>query len=361
MKKKVICFVTGRSGGHIFPAFSIAEKVKEFYEEVQIHYIHSGSLLERRLFSEITDSVHEMPVGSIRGQVFFKKLKTLFQIPIVFLKSAYFLFRIKPQVIIGTGGALTGPVLLSAFFFRKRIAIWEGNARLGLSNKVLIPFIDKVFTVFENVPQVPKKKQIHCGYPLRNKIQSASHQNNDPKLFNVFICGGSQGSSFLNQVVSEAVCESDSWRKDIFIFHQCGNSHFSKMQDKYSNLENVEVFGFNPSIENYYNQSHLIFSRAGSGVIAEIASIGKALVLVPLEKSGGGHQLKNAIHLYKQGATELILEKEFSIESFKEMVLRLKNNSQKREELSRQLKKIYPFKDGSYALAKWILKNELEK
>ena len=350
-----ICFVVGRSGGHIFPAIAIADQIKKLSPQALICFIHSGTSLEKNIFSGTKYSSYELSAGSIQGQSFFKQVKTLLQIPVMFIRSFILLRRIEPQVVIGTGGAVTGSVLVIARLLKKKTAIWEGNVVFGLSNKLLIPFVDKVFTVFKHIPNLSESKQIHCGYPLRSKVTSSLYQKKETSLFNVFICGGSQGSSLLNSVVSQAVCDPDDWRKDILIFHQCGEIHFPKMKHVYSSLKRVEVFGFNPSIENYYAQADLIFSRSGSGVVAEIASLNKALVLVPLSKSGGGHQLKNALHLYKQKAVELILEEEFNKESFKDIILKLKELPAKRESLASQLNRNYPLKNGSLTIAQWAL------
>ena len=353
--QKVVCFVVGRSGGHIFPALAISERIKQISPQDKVYFIHSGSHLEKSIFSKVSDPTYEISIGSLQGQSFLKKIKTLFQIPFIFFKSLLLLRRLKTRIVIGTGGALTGPVLVSASFLKLRTAIWEGNTVFGLSNKLLVPFVDKIFTVFQNIPNLPEKKQIHCGYPLRTKINSSSVQRKST-LFTIFICGGSQGSLLLNKVVSQAICESEEWRKDILIFHQCGEKFLSEMKQKYASLQGVEVFGFHSSIERYYKEADLIFSRSGSGMLAEIASFGRALVLIPLSQSGGGHQLQNALHLHKKKAVELILEEEFNLESFKDMVLKLKETQLKRESLALQLQMNYPLEKGALTIAQWILK-----
>lgn len=361
--KKTILFAVGASGGHIYPAVSIAERLKETWpDHWDIHFVHSGSPTAKKVFSALKYPVHEISIGGLAsGQSFYRRLKTLYTLPKALFLAVALIRKLKAHVVFGTGGAVTGPVLLAGKLMNCKTAIWEGNAVLGLANRWLIPFVSRVFTFFPKVKGMSEKNQQVCGYPLRRKFHSrfneplikskffSKDQNN---LFKVLILGGSQGSVFLNQIVSQAVQETN-WRKDIFIYHQTGEKSFNSIKEKYQSLQGMETFAFSTNIEEYYQKCELIFSRAGSGAIGEIASYGKALVLIPLTYSAGGHQVRNARELFYQNCADVIYEKNLNVKTFKEKLIQLKLNRQKRKQLASSLNK-FSSGDGAKAIADWI-------
>lgn len=397
MKAKTILMAVGSSGGHIYPALAIAEKLEELAGasdvQMDIHFVHSGSDLGAKILSSFKYSIHKIPIGGLaKGRSVFHRLKTLFQLPIAFIYSIILIRKLKPQVVFGTGGAVTGPVLISARLMFCKTAVWEANAVMGLTNYWLSFFVSRVFTVFSDLKGVPTKKQIVCSYPLRNKavfqnqlkektlnehssklqnqlktetlneqptaLQQTEHSNADsvefPKdLFKVLILGGSQGSVLLNTAVSQAL-EEESWRKDIFIYHQTGEKSFSFLQKKYNNLKAVKCFSFSFNIEKFYENCDLIFSRSGAGAIWTAAFYKKPLVLIPLTHSAGGHQLKNALNLFSRKCVEMIEEQSFNKEIFKNKLMDLKKNQEKRRQLSQSLGGMFQG-SGAKKIAEWIL------
>jgi len=353
-KEKTILMAVGSSGGHIYPAVAVAEHFNVSVN--QIHFVHSGSPLSRRLLSALDFPVHEIPIGGLAtGQSLFQKIKTLLQLPKALFQSFLLIRKIKAQVVLGTGGAVTGPVLIAAFIMGCQTAVWEGNALMGLANRVLSLFVSRVFTVFPLTHKFFSKKYILCPYPLRKKILNSVNSSLDvgpDSVFRVLILGGSQGSLFFNKVVSQALMESD-WRKGIFIYHQTGENSFLSMKEKYQSLKDVEVFAFKPNIEDYYLKCDLVFSRAGSGAIWEAAVFSKALVLIPLTRSAGGHQLKNAKDLFSKNYVELIKEQDFNPNMFKDKVIQIKADRQKRKQLGCSLNSACQG-DGAQQIADWI-------
>lgn len=356
MKPKKVLMAVGSSGGHIFPAVAVAEALKQLSPESKVSFVHSGSATGKKVFSSLSLTSHEIPLGGLaQGQSLKTRLKTLLQLPLAFVRAFLLIKKQNFEVVLGTGGAVTGVVLLTARLMGRPTALWEGNAVCGLANRLLLPFISTVFTVFEKVPSVPKKKQILSGYPLRKSFVAETVIQKEPEeKFRVLILGGSQGSMALNQTVSLAICEDDKWREGISFFHQTGERDFTKRQKEYYGIKDIECFKFHPNIRKYYELCHVIFSRAGSGVIAEVSALGRPLVLIPLSHSAGGHQIKNALSLYEKGQTEFIHEKDFTREKFRALVLELKNNKEKRESLSQEIRKNHK-PDGALTIARWLL------
>ena len=391
-QEKIILMAVGSSGGHIYPALAIAEKLEDILlaestkqhpqtliVSLKIHFVHSGSPLGKKILSSLKYPVHEISIGGLaKGQSVFQKIKTLLSIPKAFFQSLFLIKKLKTQVVFGTGGAVTGPVVMAGWFMGCKTAVWEGNVVMGLANRWLKPFVSYVFTVFFEVEGLSdKKKQIISSYPLRKKIyngkkfslktsefirQTEQEQDKDcnkkpnTNTFRVLILGGSQGSALLNRIVTQAV-EENSWRENIFIYHQTGEKFFNAIKKKYRFLNGVKAFSFSLNIEEYYKKCDLIFSRAGSGAIWEVTSYGKALVLIPLTYSAGAHQLKNALELSSKKCVEIIKEQDFNVQSFKEKLLQLKQNEKKRKQMAESLKSARRG-DGVQKITDWILKQD---
>lgn len=382
-QEKTILMAVGSSGGHIYPALAITEKLEDLLlsgnteqhpnTPLKIHFVHSGSPLSKKILSSLKYPVHEIPIGGLaKGQSFFQKIKTLLSLPKALFQSFLLIKKLKAQIVFGTGGAITGPVVMAGWFRGCQTAVWEGNVVMGLANKWLNPFVSRVFTVFSEVEGLSdKKKQIICSYPLRKKIHddkkiseilTPTEQeldkgfNKKSNTFRVLILGGSQGSALLNRIVAQAVEES-SWRENIFIYHQTGEKSFNVVKAKYKLLSGVSAFSFSLNIEEYYKKCDLIFSRAGSGAIWEVASYGKALVLIPLTYSAGAHQFKNALNLFSKKWVEMIKEQDFNVQSFKEKLLQLKQDEEKKRQMADSLKLAHRG-DGSQKIANWILKQD---
>lgn len=358
MRKKNILMAVSSSGGHIYPALALLEKLNDKKEPSSfgVHFVYKPTTLSKKILQDTNYPCYEISLGGFaKGQNFFKKLKTLFQLPFSFFKALFIVYKTKADIILGTGGSVTVPVILAGFVMRKKIAVWEANTSTGLANKILASFVPQVFTVFPQVKSLPEKKQIQSAYPLRKQIyQSQKKELAFPEdKFKILILGGSQGSVFLNQKISQAL-EDFSWRQDFFICHQTGDKSYNEISQKYQSLKGVSVFPFLKDIQNYYQECDLIFSRAGSGAIAEIAYFKKALVLIPLTHSAGGHQFKNALTLSSKNCVEMIPEKDFNASAFKNKILELVKNKEKRDSLGLNLNRIYQTEDK---ITKWLEDN----
>ena len=374
--RRNIVIAAGETGGHIFPALAVTESLPALSPGVKIHLIHSGKFQTKRILPEALFqdgapwTVHALPSGALsRGSPALVRLRTLINLPFVTARAFLLLKRLRPQAVLACGGAVSGPVLTAAFLLRIRRAVWEGNSSLGLANRLLVPFTQKIITFFPDVPlpsQAERKRTV-CGYPLRKNFVSFLKQRRDgphrggvkerlhKKKFSVLILGGSQGSSLLNRAGADAVSDKDSaWRRDVFIFHQTGQKDFASLKQKYSRTQGAEAFAFSSRIEEYYEKSDLIFSRAGAGVTAEIAALGRPLVLVPLAKAAGGHQLKNALALKRAGAALYIPEKEWSAALFKQEICRLKQDGALRRRLAQNIQKLHKA-GGALDIARLLL------
>ena len=208
-KKTKVLMAVSPSGGHIYPALAIIEKLKSSSNSVtptqpvpptkpvpltkpippavmpvatgiqknpswEFSIIYNQTPLSQKILKDCSYPCYPVSLGGLAtGQAFLNKIKTLFQLPIVFFKSLRIIYKSKADIIFGTGGSVTVPVLMAGFVMRKKLAIWEANTSLGLANKFLTPFVSCIFTVFPKVKGLKSKKQKVSAYPLRKKIQSS--------------------------------------------------------------------------------------------------------------------------------------------------------------------------------------------
>lgn len=364
-KKSSILLAVSGSGGHIYPAIAIAEALQALVKQtssishLNIYFVHSGSVLATKIFHSLNQSAYILPVGKLaQGQSLFCKIKTLIYLPKAFLQAWFLIRKLKVKLVLGTGGSI-GLIVMVAALMGRKTSLWEGNAVMGLANKWLQAFVSCVFTVFPKVGSSYQSKHIKCPYPLRssffkNNTHIKTVNSSQNPVFKILILGGSQGSSAINQVVSDSL-QSDSWRQDLFFYHQTGPACFAKLSKIYASDSKIFAFDFSHNLQKYYQDCDLVFSRAGSGSIWESAFYQKTLVLIPLAHSAGGHQLQNALNLAAQSQVELIQEKDFCVNSFKQMILKLKNDKQKRLNLAKNLH-IHKQQNGAQEIAKRLLK-----
>jgi|UPI0003B4B919 UDP-N-acetylglucosamine--N-acetylmuramyl-(pentapeptide) pyrophosphoryl-undecaprenol N-acetylglucosamine transferase len=344
-----ICIVAGGTGGHITPAIAVAEKLPK---DVGIFFITGKSRkAEHRFLSEIpTSKVFFLDVKPIVGKGLgaFRGIISAF----LSLKDALeILKKIKPNIIIGFGGYVSGPSLLAGKILKSKVFIFEQNSVMGLANKISSIFADKILLSFPDseIPNFSKKKSIIVGFPLRNKFkehleegqkekekQKEKQEEKNGSYLNILITGGSQGALSLNRIFTKTlkkIVESniDKNFPSLQIFHQTGDLFFDEAEKFYSSLKQnmknklaYSIFPFSEKIGYYIGLSDFVISRGGAGTVFEIAYAKKPAIFVPLPKSIGDHQLKNPLKIFgdncvivrqnEEGRFEVVL-KEFILGS----------------------------------------------
>ena len=378
-KVKKILIVAGGTGGHIMPALSIAESLKALSPSLSIQLVHGPSPLEQKIYATYPFSADILPVGRLRKNVPKKeRIKTLISLPFLLLKSFKILIKAKPTLVLGTGGAVSGPILLAGVLLRKKVILFEPNTVPGLSNRWLAPFVHEILLVFESakkhfrIPSDKLSKNIKIvPFPVRPAIARVPpREKPSQSTLKVLILGGSQGSSLINKVVSDLIssfAEKESGYATFFSFvHQTGLKEFEYYKKVYrhfikktasspasvalgpsphsypvnSQSRYVRVYPFLNEIDQFYKWSDVVLGRAGAGFLAELSSAHRAGILVPLTNSADQHQLKNARFLENQSSALVIEEENFNRESLKKIFMKLQQNGEQVTQLSSQLHKL---------------------
>ena len=345
-RQKKILIAAGHSGGHILPALAAADSLAELDSRLTIEFVHGSSDLEKEIYSVSLFPRHVFSVGRLRKTAVFKeRLKTFFSLPWVLIKALYLVFKIKPDLVFGFGSAVSGPIVLAGKLLNKKTVIWEPNAVPGFVSRVLAPFVDQIFIVFEDTracfTKILKKKEkkiLRFPYPLRQSILNIQKKQSLSPPLRVLILGGSQGSFFLNKEVSQAVkfCEDDP----VSFVHQTGEKQFDFFKQAYLKFKNVQVFSFLQGVHNFYEWADLVVGRAGAGALAELSHCGRPGIIVPLESSADGHQKANAQALAKKQAVIFIEQKDFTAQVLRELLKGLIVNERQRRELSDNVHKL---------------------
>lgn len=347
-------FVTASTGGHIFPILSVASKLRE--KGHQIHWVISGSTLEKETLSSHNFTYSKLPVGRLRKGVFFlERFTTILLLPFYFIRSYTIIKKYQPDMVMASGGAVSGPILLTSSLLKYRTCIWELNAVSGFTNKILSSFVHKIFICFDSVIRYyPKKQCIQTLFPVRDDIIQQNQIERSPDGYShLLVIGGSQGAHTINKVVLDMIQNEDmrTWK----VIHQTGEKDFPSIQSIYEGKENLECQSFYKNIAENYQWADIVICRAGASTLAELSAIGKAVITIPLSTASDNHQLENAISLYKKSAVELIEEKDLTASALFEKIMSI--HGMKKKNLEESIKKNYSQSHRSQIeneLIRWI-------
>ena len=334
-----ILFTGGGSGGHIYPIVAIIREIKAMApHSFEFYFIGPKSQLAKLVFRQEGVKMYFTLGGKIRRYFSWKNfIDILIKIPISFLQSFFYIFLIFPDITFCKGGYGAFPASLWTWFFQIPLLVHESDAKMGLTNRMLVRRATKIFVSFPKTALQYKNKRMIVGNPIRKEIlksidaqqarNSLGLDKNKPVLL---ILGGSQGSKFMNNVLLESL---PLLLDDFNIIHQCGEKDFKTVKtiskvmasDQQLNLYHPYPFLSEWTSRQAYYSADLIVSRAGGGTIFEIAALGKASILVPIASSvAGDHQIVNADNFSNHGQRAVVIqEKNFTSHFFSETVHQL--------------------------------------
>lgn len=337
-----VIVVAGGTGGHIYPALAIINKIKEKEPNSKFLYIGTTDRMEKDIIPKLgIDFIGIEMSGLSRKNVFSngKVLKMFFK---AVKKADDVIKKFKPDIVIGAGGYITAPVLYAAHKSKVPTLIHEQNSIPGVSNKFIGNFADKICVSLPNSLNLfPKKKTVYTGNPRSEEIISVKKKNKKSLGFDqnkklvVFVMG-SLGSTTMTTKLKELIPAFSNKNYQVLII--TGKAYY----DNYKDIEisdNVKIVPFMEDLINLLKDSDLIVSRAGASTIAEVTAIGLPAILVPSPYVTNNHQYKNAKELEDNGACVIVEEKDFSKDTIireidkifddKEAYLKMAENSKK--------------------------------
>lgn len=309
MNKKKIIIATGGTGGHIFPAISLAQYLSKKNFEVEITTDKRG----KKFFNEINFlKIKTISTATIFIKNPFLILKNIFLIIFSIIKSILYLKKKKPHLVFGVGGYSSFPVCFASKILGIPLLIYENNLLLGKANKILSFFAKKIFTSFSGVQGIDenlKKKSLYCGNIIRQEIMNYKHNFNEKNDLKILVLGGSQAAKIFGEKLPRIFEMIKKENLKIIIYQQCLPEQNNSLKNFYESVSiQSEIFNFDPNILKYYKKIDLVITRSGSSVSAELLNCNIPFISVPLEKSADDHQNKNAEFFQKKGFCFLIKE-----------------------------------------------------
>lgn len=353
----------GGTGGHIFPALSIANEIKRRYPECEILFVGALGRMEMEKIPAAGYKIIGLPVMGFprkpSGKI-FKFFKNL-------LKSASLAKEIvndfNPQVAIGVGGYASGPLLRAAAKNKVPTLIQEQNSYAGITNKLLSKKVDAICVAYEKMERFfPAEKIILTGNPVRaNLVQNKDNLSEAAKYFEleesdkvVLIVGGSLGARSVNNAVMKNM--EMIGKSGVKVIWQTGAFYFDEIQNKLKDSKpgNLQIHKFLSRMDLAYSAADIVISRAGAGTISELCLVGKPSVLVPSPNVSEDHQTKNAMALVEKEAALMVRDSEIDEKLF-DLTFKTINDNKKCEVLASNCLKM------AKPEATTIIANEVEK
>ena len=312
-KKPRIIISGGGTGGHIFPAISIALAIKSIKPEAEILFVGAEGRMEMQRVPAAGFEIKGLPISGFDRKNPLKNIVVLFRIMRSQIKARRIIRQFKPMVAVGVGGYASGPTLRIAGKMGIPTLLQEQNSYAGVTNKILAKKASKICVAYDGMERFfPADKIIKTGNPVRpsltqgslNHDEAARKMGLDPSKRIVLMVGGSLGARTLNESVM-ANLDLIRMSDDVQFVWQTGKFYYEEMKKRLSEQEpvpNLYPTEFVQDMDQAYAASDLVISRAGAGTISELCLLGKAVILVPSPNVAEDHQTKNAMALADKDA-----------------------------------------------------------
>ena len=334
----------GGTGGHIYPAIAIANELKSRFPDAKFLFVGAQDKMEMQKVPQAGYPIKGLWIAGLQRRLTFDN--ALFPIKLLssLLKSRQIIKQFQPDVVIGTGGFASGPLLQMANSAGIPTVIQEQNSFPGITNKLLSKKANTICVAYENLERFfPKDKMVLTGNPVRQDLmtiegkraEGVAHFNLDPNKKTILVLGGSLGARRVNQLIEK---ELEFFEKqNVQLLWQCGKLYFEEYQ-KYQSKD-VQVMAFIERMDLVYAAADIVISRAGASSVSELCIVGKPVVFIPSPNVAEDHQTKNAKSIADKNGAILIRESELDA-TFESTFSDLIGNENKQHELSQNIKSL---------------------
>jgi UDP-N-acetylglucosamine--N-acetylmuramyl-(pentapeptide) pyrophosphoryl-undecaprenol N-acetylglucosamine transferase len=344
-KNKRIIISGGGTGGHIFPAISVANAVVKIEPSVDILFVGAEGRMEMEKIPAAGYKIVGLPIEGFHRKLTLKNFIVLFKAFKSLMLAKRIIKDFNPDVVIGVGGYASGPVLRQAAKMGIPTIILEQNGYAGVTNRLLAKKVSTICVAYDGMEKYfPKEKIIKTGTPVRQNFENLNDLkdeafaffNLDRKFPVALVIGGSLGAGSINNCLSENIGRLTN--SDCQLIWQTGSYYYENVKKLVSGLsnKNLSVHGFINRMDLAYAAADVIISRAGAGTIAELCLVGKPVILIPSPNVAEDHQTKNAKALADNNAAVLIPDNMIAKELVNK-IFDLLADADKRKELSENI------------------------
>ena len=334
----------GGTGGHIYPAIAIANELKRRFPDAEFLFVGAQDKMEMQKVPQAGYKIKGLWIAGLQRQINLKN--ALFPMKLIdsLWKSRLIINEFRPDVVIGTGGFASGPLLQVANTMRVPTLVQEQNSYPGITNKLLSKKAGVICVAYENLERFfPKDKIRVTGNPVRQDLIDISSKREEAKAFfnldvnkkTLLVLGGSLGARRINQLIEKEL--NNILNQEVQVIWQCGKLYYEDYK-KYTDA-NVQVLAFIERMDLVYAAADVIISRAGASSVSELCIVGKPVIFIPSPNVAEDHQTKNAKAIVDKGGAVLLPEVtlDFKFASVFEALLK---DDVYQKELSQNIKKL---------------------
>ena len=342
----------GGTGGHIFPAVSIANKLKELNPDTEILFVGAEGKMEMEKVPAEGYKIVGLPMVGMQRQLSMKNLMNNLTVPFRVLDSVRrakaIVKEFKPDVVVGVGGFASAPLLWAATGMHIPAVIQEQNGFAGLTNKLLGGRVQSICVAYEGMEKFfPKEKLVMSGNPIRAAVsqpatpamkeEAMAYYHLDPSKQHLFVVGGSLGSGTLNRSMRHWIQDGCPGGENVEVIWQCGK-YYKKDTDAFmaaqSNVKGITPYDFIARMDLAYAAADVVISRSGASTVSELCAMGKATIFVPSPNVAEDHQTHNAMALVRKEAAMLVKDNE-AIDELLPTAIALLHSPERKEKLEK--------------------------
>ncbi len=334
----------GGTGGHIYPAIALADEIKRRYPDAEILFVGAKDRMEMQKVPQAGYEIEGLWISGVDRSFSLRNFIFPFKLMSSLSRSRKIIKRFKPDIVIGTGGFASGPLLRVAISKGIPTLIQEQNSIPGITNRILAKYTDKICAAYEKVKEVfPAEKTIITGNPVRqdllevNKLKEEALNyfklSKDKKT--VLVLGGSLGARRINKLIENDLKKFKD--EDVQLIWQIGKLYYDEYK-KYDSV-NVRVKEFINRMDYAYAAADVIISRAGAGSVSELCIVGKPVLFIPSPNVAENHQAKNAMAVTDHDAALMITEDELT-ERFELCFFSLLQDERRMKRFAQNIKKL---------------------
>jgi UDP-N-acetylglucosamine--N-acetylmuramyl-(pentapeptide) pyrophosphoryl-undecaprenol N-acetylglucosamine transferase len=342
----------GGTGGHIYPAVAIANELKSRFPNAEFLFVGAKDKMEMQKVPQAGYKIEGLWIAGLQRKLSLQNALFPFKLMDSLIKARKIIKKFKPDVVIGTGGFASGPLLQMANILDIPTVIQEQNSYPGITNKLLSKKANTICVAYENLERFfPKEKMILTGNPVRQDLidieskraEAIQYFNLDSNKKTVLVLGGSLGARRLNQLIEKQL--NNFCAQNVQVIWQCGKLYFDEYK-KYNsdklitdNSQLITVLAFIDRMDLVYAAADIVISRAGASSVSELCIVGKPVIFIPSPNVAEDHQTKNAQSIVDKKGAILLKESELE-EQFSLVFEALLRDQGRQEQLSKNIKQL---------------------